>query len=297
VRAGVEPGHAASELFDDELSAPQIFTIDVGDLQLAARRRLQIRGDVDHLIVIKIQPRHRIGRSGLRRLFFEADRPSLGVEFDNAVTFRIANEVAEHRGALGPFARGAEHVGEAVAEENVVAERQRDAVVTDEVPAKNERMGEAVGAFLDGVGEPQAEITAVAEQAHEAGLVLGRGDDQDVLDARQHQRRQRVVDHRLVVDRHELLADAARNRIQARPAAARQNDPFQQNVSLSSGVDGAGSVKDLSRRIGRVDFGRAMRVTVKGSRDKFARRSPNRNFSSLAARLNSPGIALFRPVW
>jgi hypothetical protein len=35
---------------------------------------------------------------------------------------------------------------------------------------------------------------AVAEQPLEAGLILGRRDDQDLPDAGEHQRRERVVD-------------------------------------------------------------------------------------------------------
>src|SRR5688500_19749333 len=36
----------------------------------------------------------------------------------------------------------------------------------------------------------------------------------------EHQRGQRVVDHRLVVDRHQLLARAERDRVQPRPGPA-----------------------------------------------------------------------------
>ena len=43
----------------------------------------------------------------------------------------------------------------------------------------------------------------------------------------QHQRRQRVVHHRLVVDRHELLADGARQRMQPRSRSAGENDALQ----------------------------------------------------------------------
>ena len=38
-------------------------------------------------------------------------------------------------------------------------------------------------------------------------MSCGRRDQQDLADARQHQHRQRIVDHRLVVDRQQLLAD------------------------------------------------------------------------------------------
>jgi glucose-1-phosphate thymidylyltransferase len=57
VRAGIEPGHAASELFDHQLSAPEIFTIDVGDLQFAARRRLEVGRDLGLRLSYTVQER------------------------------------------------------------------------------------------------------------------------------------------------------------------------------------------------------------------------------------------------
>ena len=70
----------------------------------------------------------------------------------------------------------------------------------------------------------QAPARAVAEQPREARHVLGRRDQQDVADAGQHQRRQRVVDHRLVVDRQQLLRHDPRERIQPRAGAAGEDD-------------------------------------------------------------------------
>src|SRR5689334_13159695 len=94
-------------------------------------------------------------------------------------------------------------------------------------------MGQLLGAMLYGVLEAQTEIRAVTEETLEAALILGCRDDQDVLDARQHQRGQRVVDHRLVVDRNELLTDAARDRIELGAAATGEDDAFQ--YGLQSG--------------------------------------------------------------
>jgi hypothetical protein len=51
-----------------------------------------------------------------------------------------------------------------------------------------------------------------------------------VADARQHQGAQRVVDHRLVVDRQQLLADALRDRIQPGAGAAGEDDAFERLV-------------------------------------------------------------------
>ena len=58
------------------------------------------------------------------------------------------------------------------------------------------------------------------------GRSLGRRDDQDLADARQHQDAERVVDHRLVVDRQQLLADDPGQRVEPRARAAGQDDPL-----------------------------------------------------------------------
>src|SRR5439155_545192 len=65
-----------------------------------------------------------------------------------------------------------------------------------------------------------------AEQLFEAGCVLRRRDDQDVADAGEHQRRQRVIHHRLVVDRQELLRDDLRHRVKAGSCATGEDDAF-----------------------------------------------------------------------
>src|SRR5829696_2884426 len=64
-----------------------------------------------------------------------------------------------------------------------------------------------------------------------------RGDDLDVTDARHHQRRQRIVDHRLVVNGQQLLADTHGDRIQPRSRSAGQDDSAHQparSFSVSS---------------------------------------------------------------
>ena len=76
----------------------------------------------------------------------------------------------------------------------------------------------------------------VPEQLAEARQVLRRGDDQDIPDAREHQRAQRVVDHRLVVDREQLLADHAGQRVEPRARAAGEDDALQSS-SLRLGAE------------------------------------------------------------
>ena len=54
--------------------------------------------------------------------------------------------------------------------------------------------------------------------------MLARRNQQDVADAGQHQHRQRIIDHRLVVDRQQLLVDGERRRIKPRARAAGENN-------------------------------------------------------------------------
>src|SRR6266568_8200607 len=65
---------------------------------------------------------------------------------------------------------------------------------------------------------------AVTEQSREARRVVGRRDQHDLADPGQQQRGERVIDHRLVVDRQQLLGDDLRHRVEPSPGTARQDD-------------------------------------------------------------------------
>ena len=67
---------------------------------------------------------------------------------------------------------------------------------------------ESLGLRLHRIAQRDPELRTVAQQILGTPRGPRSGDDQDVGDPRQHQRGQRVVDHRLVVDRNQLLADA-----------------------------------------------------------------------------------------
>ena len=135
--------------------------------------------------------------------------------------------VTEHGGQaprLGVLHGAAQVAAQAVAVEDVVPENERAGLAGGELLADHERLGQAVGARLDRVGQVHAVVRAVAQQALEVRQVGGRGDDQDVADAGHHEDGQRVVDHRLVVDRQQLLAGDGGERVQARARPAREDD-------------------------------------------------------------------------
>src|SRR6202022_4449807 len=98
-------------------------------------------------------------------------------------------------------------------------------VGTDVVGADHERLRQPVGPILHGVADVDPERGAVAEHPVEPRCIVGLGDHLDVADPGQDQRRQRVIDERLVIHRQQLLADTHRDRIQPRARAAGEDDP------------------------------------------------------------------------
>ena len=83
----------------------------------------------------------------------------------------------------------------------------------------------------------QAVLAAVPQQGLKTRGVGGGGDDQDVLDARQHEGGQRVVDHGLVVDRQQLLGGHERERIQAGAGPAGEDDAFHDELSSAIEIE------------------------------------------------------------
>ena len=118
------------------------------------------------------------------------------------------------------------------------------------------------------------------------GVVRG-GDHQDVPDPGQHQRGQRVVDHRLVVDRHELLADAEGDRVQPGAGAAGQDDSAH-GVSLPrlrrprSAPTGRSTARRAPRACSR-SSGRLMPTTLCGSPS-----TPSTNAPPSPSMVNAP---------
>ena len=226
--AGVQPRVAAAQGDDGQRPLLQVHPVEVGDLQLAARGRLdpmRLGGDVAR---VEVQAGDGVGALGLGGLLLDGDGPPLAVELHDAEALGVVHVVAEDRGAarLRVLDGLLEVAAEAVAVEDVVAEHERARLAGDEPLADGEGLRQAVRARLLCVGQVHAVARAVPEQALEVGEVRRRGDDQDVPDARQHEGGQRVVDHGLVVDRQQLLGGHERERVQARAGPAGEDDAF-----------------------------------------------------------------------
>src|SRR3546814_11286099 len=56
VGAGVEPGIAAAEALHLQLPGLEVAAVEIGNLQPAARRGLQVGSDIADLLVIEVEP-------------------------------------------------------------------------------------------------------------------------------------------------------------------------------------------------------------------------------------------------
>ncbi len=111
-----------------------------------------------------------------------------------------------------------------MAVEQVVPKDQAGAVARQEVAADDEGLGEAIGTRLFGILQAHAPLRTIAQQPPEERQVVGRRDDEDLAQPRQHEHAERIVDHGLVVDRQELLGDGTGHGMEARARAAGEDD-------------------------------------------------------------------------
>src|SRR5665811_1319052 len=94
--AGVEPCRAARQDGDGQVPALQVDLVDSGDLELAAGAGRQVRGDLDDVVVVEVQPGDRVARFRLGRLLLDGEHGAILVELDHAVCRGLADVVGEH---------------------------------------------------------------------------------------------------------------------------------------------------------------------------------------------------------
>lgn len=236
--SGVQPGEAPAQQFDAQVAAFQVGLIDAGDFQLSPVAGFYLFGDVNYIVVVEVEAGYGVIGFRVGRLFFDGDGSVVVIKLHYAEALRVGYLVAEYGGALFPLGGGLQHVAQALAVVDVVAEYQAYAVIADEIFADDEGLGEAVRAGLFCVVEVNAPLAAVAEQALEALLVFGGGDDEDIPDARQHEYGERVVDHGFVVYREELFGYASGDWVEAGAGAAGEDYSFHLEL-LEFGAEGS----------------------------------------------------------
>jgi hypothetical protein len=64
VGSRIQPSHSATHDLYPELVPPEVLDVDVRYLKFTPGRRLKVRGYVQHLVVVEVEPRDRVVRAG-----------------------------------------------------------------------------------------------------------------------------------------------------------------------------------------------------------------------------------------
>ena len=181
MRARIEPREPPAHLLYLKVAALQIRAVHIRDLKFAAYRRPDRLRDFNDIVVVEVQPRHRIVRARRLGLLLQTDSASRLIKLHDAVALRIAHVVGEHRRTRLACRRTLQKPCKIGAVKDVVAQHERTTVAADEILADEERLRQTVGARLHSIRDMNAPLAAVTEHGGKHRAVLRRRDDEDVL--------------------------------------------------------------------------------------------------------------------
>src|SRR5260221_9445957 len=216
----------APETFEHVVLHQPLFevpVVHVGDLELAAARRLQRAQHLPYAVVVEVDAGHgQLARRAARLLHDARDAP-VAVELSDAEALQmvdVAHLVENDARAAILLAEGVDAVLDRAAED-VVREQHDHPLAADESLREAQCFRDAAGLVLIRVQQAvDAELLAVAEQAQKLAGVRSARDQHHLRDAALHERFDPVTDHRPVIDRQQVLVGDACQRVQptARPA-------------------------------------------------------------------------------
>src|SRR5882724_864322 len=166
------------------------------------------------------------------RFFFETDRATIAVELDHTITFRVAHLITENACSALDRERFTEKIKFPV--EDVVAQNQARAGVANEFAADQKSLGDALWFRLFCILDLDSELGTVAQEILQHWHIFRRGNDQDIALAAEHEGRERVTDHRFVVNWEQLFAHDLGDRKKSAAGAARKNDGLLWHASVMS---------------------------------------------------------------
>src|SRR5262245_33513290 len=109
---------------------------------------------------------------------------------------------------------------------DVVSKNETRGRVPEEMSSNQESLCKAARRRLGGIVEIDSPLLSVSKKAAKQGQVLWSGDNQNFPYSRQHQCGERIVNHRLVINREKLFRHSQCHWVKPCAAAAGQDDTF-----------------------------------------------------------------------
>ncbi len=170
------------------------------------------------------------------RFLLNAQAITILIKLSHAVTLRVIHPIAEHRSLTLVLSRSdslPQHRRKARTMENIIAQHKTRRVITDKLTTNDKRLRKTIRRRLLRIRELHAIVRSVTQQTLKPRQISRRRDDKDIPYPRQHQSRDRIIDHRLVKHWEHLLRHPLRNRIQPSAGPTGKNDTFHKKYGLS----------------------------------------------------------------
>src|SRR4029453_4242226 len=130
---------------------------------------MHMRRNIQHPIVVKIQPGHRIVGLWMRWLLLQPYHLLFRIKLHDSILLRALHPVAKNRGTLLLSGGTLEPLRELIAVEEVVAQNEGHRLVPHKLPAKDERLRQSLWLGLGGIGKAHPPLAAIAQQAAKLG--------------------------------------------------------------------------------------------------------------------------------
>ena len=206
----IQPCKASSQSFYLQSSSVQIFVINACDLNFTSCRRLHIFCDLHYIIVVEVKSRNRI--IGLRMLRFFLNGKSLAVfvKLYYAVLSGISYIITEDSCSLFLFCSLIcilKNSGKALSVKNIIAQNKGNCIVSDKVRSNDKCVCQSSRLFLNRILKTHSKLLSVSQKLFKHRKISWCGNDQNFSDPCQHQSGKGIVDHGLVIHRHDLLGN------------------------------------------------------------------------------------------
>ena len=164
----------------------QVFIVDAGDLDFSSGRGLHVPGDLHHLIIIEIEPRHRVITLWILRLLLYGQRFTVVVELHHAVLSGVTDIVPEYGSPLVSGGHSLQHGGKTLSVKDIVPQHQSHLVPADEIRSNQKSIRKASGVLLHRIGKCHSKLSPLPQQLLKYRKVSGCGDNEYIANPRQH---------------------------------------------------------------------------------------------------------------
>ena len=254
--------HQPRDAMARERARSRVVAVHVGDLELAARGRLEAADDLEHVRRVAVEPDDGVARGrrvvahvdDARLLDHVGDPPVVAVD-DDAEALGVGDFLHEDGRAVVALDEAADRVGLGILED-VVAEADDELVVAGEALGHADDLRDPARLDLHLVGEIEIEERValaallhppVAEQVDQLARMALAGDDHHLPHAGELEQLQRVVDHRPAADREQVLVDDARQLAEPRRLAARCDQSLDPHAAADATAGPARGVRSSSQ--------------------------------------------------